>query len=135
MWGLWPLLPYRDAYTPMGTHPSRLSPGLFLLCVSISGFPGTCCLFSLFEKTFLHQEKYCEGSAHPACGEIRLLQGWREVLLARMLVIPSGGLGLIDGSLDVCLDPWHCCSSFVISAQSYAAGLLALLFQGDVGVG
>lgn len=57
------------------------------------------------------------------------------MLLARMLVIPSVGLGLIDGSLDVCLDPWHCCSSFVISAQSYAAGLLALLFQGDVGVG
>lgn len=50
MWGLWPLLLYRDAYTPMGTHPSRLSPGLFLFCVSISGFPGICCLFSLLKK-------------------------------------------------------------------------------------
>lgn len=98
MWGLWPLLPYRDAYTPMGTHPSRLSPGLFLLCVSISGFPGTCYLFSLFKKktkhkTFLHLEKYCEGCAHPTCGEVWLLKGWREVLLARMLVILSVALG------------------------------------------
>lgn len=90
MWGLWPLLPYRDAYTPMGTHASRLSPGLFLLCVSISGFPGTCCLFSLLKKTFLHLEKYC---AHPTCGEVWLLKGWREVLLARMLVILTEGLG------------------------------------------
>lgn len=127
MWGLWPLLPYRDAYTPMGILLDYLQVYFFSVSQFLA-FLIPVVLFSLFEKTFLHLEKYCEGCAHPACGEVRLLQGWREVLLARMLVIPSVGLGLIDGSLDVCLDPWHCCSSFVISAQSCAAGLLALLF-------
>lgn len=45
------------------------------------------------KKTFLHLEKYCEGCAHPTCGEVWLLKGWQEVLLARMLVILSVALG------------------------------------------
>ena len=92
-------------------------------------------LFSLFEKTFLHLVKYCEGCAHPACGEVRLLQGWREVLLARMLVIPSVGLGLIDGSLDVCLDPWYLLQLFCDLCPELCSRTLGPAVLGGRGVG